>query len=556
MEARHPHWVDKIARELAEKRGREKKVIVLNGGLSVSGLQHIGRLRGEVTINDAVAKVLRDMGFRTKQTIVLYTVDPWKGSERQRAEFRDPEEAKKYIGWPLERVPDPHGCHRNWVEHYWEDFGNYLKDFAHDVQVVTTGDLYRNNERMKEYIKRVLELREEVRKVINKYRGRKPFPEGWIPLEPICESCGKITDTEAVAVDVKSWKVEYVCRNCGYRGVTSISNAKLNWRIEWVGIWYVLQVDFEPYGKDHATPGGSRDSAVDLAVNIFGIEPPEGIPYEWVGWSVRGRDMGDMDSSDFKGFTPREWLEVAEAEVLRYYYLVNEPMKRLVVGLDTVYRYVDMYDRAERLYYGVEEPSPKEAQQLHIIKRSFELAQLRPLPKEMPFQLPYLHAVALVQTLPKTGDIVEEAIKRLKATKVLTREPTELDIERIRRRLTYARNWLEKYAPDHYKIKVLEKLTEDIIKSLTPKQAEKLRILLEEFRKVENWTEDEIKAAMMRVPRDSKEDERKFFQAVYLVFFGKPFGPRIAPYLALLGREFVIRRLEEAVKMCREVLGF
>ncbi|HDI74693.1 MAG TPA: hypothetical protein ENF55_01915, partial [Thermoprotei archaeon] len=42
--------VDKIIREFGSK---EK--IVCNGGLSVSGLQHCGRLRGEVTYNDVVS---------------------------------------------------------------------------------------------------------------------------------------------------------------------------------------------------------------------------------------------------------------------------------------------------------------------------------------------------------------------------------------------------------------------------------------------------------------------------------------------------------------------
>jgi hypothetical protein len=34
------------------------------------------------------------------------------------------------VGWPLIRVPDPKGCHSNWVEHYWEDFGGYLDKFT------------------------------------------------------------------------------------------------------------------------------------------------------------------------------------------------------------------------------------------------------------------------------------------------------------------------------------------------------------------------------------------------------------------------------------------
>ena len=76
----------------------------------------------------------------------------------------------------------------------------------------------------------------------------------------------------------------------------------------------------------------------------------------------------------------------------------------------------------------------------------------------------------------------------------------------------------------------------------------KLRALLQEFSKLDAWTEDSIKEAMKRVPRESKDVERAFFEAVYLIFFGKPSGPRIAPYLAMLGKDFVMRRLEDALR--------
>lgn len=53
---------------------------------------------------------------------------------------------------------------------------------------------------------------------------------------------------------------------------------------------------------------------------------------------------------------------------------------------------------------------------------------------------------------------------------------------------------------------------------------------------------------MKRVPRESKDVEKAFFEATYLVFFGKPSGPRIAPYLAMLGKDFVLNRLNEALR--------
>jgi lysyl-tRNA synthetase class 1 len=38
---------------------------------------------------------------------------------------------------------------------------------------------------------------------------------------------------------------------------------------------------------------------------------------------------------------------------------------------------------------------------------------------------------------------------------------------------------------------------------------------------------------------------RRFFESLYLAFLGKDKGPRAAPFLAVLGRDFVLDRLEE-----------
>ncbi|MFB6470723.1 MAG: lysine--tRNA ligase [Vulcanisaeta sp. AZ3] len=547
----YTHWIDRIAGQVLERcRGEGKEECVLNGGLSVSGLQHIGRLRGEIVLNSVIAERLRDFGLRVRQVLTLYTVDPWKGKDKQLEQFLNQEVGRRYIEWPLERVPDPKGCHKSWVEHYWRDFGDYLDYFAKNVEVVTTGEMYREHPRMRDFIVMTMKNRDRLIEVINKYRGRNPYPKDWVPFEPVCENCGKIGTAEVLKLDLDKYEVEYRCTYCGHVGKAKLTDGKLPWRVEWVGIWYTLQVDFEPYGKDHAMPGGSRDSALEIARSVYGINPPLGIWYEWVGYVVNGKDVGDMGSSDFIGFTPKIWVEVAEPEVLRYMYIFHEPTKRLTFGLDSIYQYVDMYDRAERLYYGVDEPSPREKDYLGLILRSFEYAQLKPLPREMPFQLPYLHAVALIQTLPQSlsvDELVERAIKRLRNTKILTGDLDDLSLSRIKLRLIEARNWVSKFAPEVYRIRVLEELPNSIRTSLTDTQRVKLSVLLKELESLDVWSEDNIKEAMKKVPREDRNTERTFFKGVYLVFFGKPNGPRIAPYLAMLGREFVIKRLREAL---------
>jgi len=343
------HWLDQLVDRLEERlRDRGKDTLVFNGGLSVSGIQHVGRLRGEVLLVEAVRRELERRGYRVKQYLTLYTQDPWKGKDRQVSVFKSGGE--RFKGWPLSRVPDPYGCHKSWVEHYWSDFGPYLKEFTDGrITIVKTTELYRSG--LKEFMREVLEKRSIVRDIINRYRGRKPYPKDWIPIEPICGRCGRIDSTEAIEV-LDGDRVRYKCRSCGFEGIAGFEESKLNWRIEWTGVWKVLDVDFEPYGKDHATPGGSRDSCVDLSINAFNHRPPEGEWYEWVSIRIGGREA-DMSSSGFTGITPREWLEIAHPQVLRYIYFSTHPHKRIVIDPVEVPRYYEEYYRAERIYFNM-----------------------------------------------------------------------------------------------------------------------------------------------------------------------------------------------------------
>lgn len=535
------HWIEALADWLEECfKARGKDVYVVNGGLSVSGLQHVGRLRGEVVIPEVVRRLLESRGLRVRQYLTLYTQDAWKGKESQRSAFPDPEAAKKYTGWPLIKVPDPKGELSSWIDRFWADFGPYIGEFTDGrVEVVNTTDMYRG--KLLDFVKLSMQRREEIRKIVNKYRGRKPYPPGWIPFEPRCQNCGRIDTTEAIEVSLDEEKVKYRCRSCGHEGWAPLWDGKLNWRIEWVGVWWALGVDFEPYGKDHATPGGSRDSANELALKVYGITPPEGLPYEWVSLKTRSGES-DMSSSDFTGFTPREWLEVAHPEVLRFLILRIPPMRKLSLGLHEIPLYYDQYYRAERVYYGVESTGRREEDIL--LARSYELSYTRGKPPaRMPAQPPYTHMAILAQILPEDrwGD---EAIRRLQRSGHLPQEPSVFDLERVRSLLPRARRWAELYAPEYMRIRVLEELPAEIVERIPAGMREKLRGLGEKLAGLEEWSEDAIKQAMIEHTRGWGSGERKeFYRYFYLVFVGRESGPRAAPLLSLLDREFVVKRL-------------
>ena len=74
-----------------------------------------------------------------------------------------------------------------------------------------------------------------------------------------------------------------------------------------------------------------------------------------------------------------------------------------------------------------------------------------------------------------------------------------------------------------------------------------LRAYLERATKAE-WTEESIKESMVSLTKVGKlpVDTSRFFRDLYLVLLGKERGPRAAPFLAVLEKAWVLKRLREA----------
>ncbi len=537
----YQHWIDALVKEIIRYWGEDATKIDCSCGLSVSGLQHVGRLRGEITLTNTVMHQLREKGYVSEHYIVRYTSDEWKGKEGQLAQFPNPDEAKEYVGRRLVDVPDPQSELVSWVDRYWLDFGEYLDHFSRDATLVSTNEIY-TWPKMHELVRFTIQHREQAREMVNKYRVRNPYPEGWFPISVVCEECQRISTTTVIDVDLDAYTANYRCEGCNHEGTTSIENGKLSWRVEWAALWKVLDVGFEPFGKDHATPGGSRDSAKEIAETFFKFKPP--VPYanEWVGLIENGVDKGDMGSSDFNGFTPKTWVSVAPGEALRYIYLKNKSMKRLTLGLEYIPTYIGQYERAERVYYEIDTPKAP-PHEIDDIRRSYELANLEPLSDAMPPQVPYLHAVLLTQIIPPEK-LPNAAFDKLAESGITPRKLTKNQRTEITTRLDQARTWVTTYAPQTYRVTTLPKPPKGLNKSI-PKELRPFYQQLAEVLNPKQWTEQAITDAMKDLTGSMPKDtQRAFFRYLYQAFFGTDKGPRISAYFAFADPSLVHARLQ------------
>ncbi|UCE95923.1 MAG: lysine--tRNA ligase [Candidatus Bathyarchaeota archaeon] len=531
----YKHWIDEEADALANLN---RSSYIINTGMAISGLIHIGKCRSDLLCPGALSIKLRSLCKDVKHYLTLYTQDPFKA----KPPLVKPDFAEKYRGIRILDVPCPKGCCGSWVDHFLNPFKSTLDNFKIHPIMIATDQMYQKP-KMKMIIRKIMRKREEVRRIANRYRGEAKKPHGWIPFNPLCNKCHAISPqfTEALSLDLDNWTVEYRCKKCNDHGVSGMELGKLDWRLEWAAIWLFLDVDFEPFGKDHAMAGGSRESCSAIAREVLGFEPPRGQPFEFVSLLVDGRSI-EMTSSGGVSFDFDEWPRVAEPEVLKYWYMIMKPMKHLEFSPSRIPYLVNEYDRAEAAYFNIQEP--QDPQIALAMKRSYELAHNEAPPTEMPIQVPYDHAAMISQLVADLSDhdAVLEALRRTIAIPGKASEKsTNYVLERIRR----AYCWATEYAPTRYRIKMLPRMPEDVKHQLGEKDLAALASLADSL-EAQEWTPADLKAEIYRIARDViKMSPKRFFQVIYLVFFGQKSGPQLAQFISSLDKESVITRLRK-----------
>jgi len=539
------HWATKLAASIIQERG-EKEHYTFNSGMSISGPMHIGNLRGELILNSRVQQVLEEEhGKQVTLKGTYYTQDRFKGKQAQLNQFSDANKAEQYIGYRLIDVPDPEGCHDNWVEHFNSANAPYLRKFGVESDPITTTEFYKLPE-TKEVVRTFLSNKDKVREVLNQYRDRK-YPEGWIPFDPLCTECNRIDQTRATSIDLEQGLVHYTC-DCGAEGTSQLEKGKLAWRLEWSALWEVLGVDFEPYGKDHATPGGSRDSCVDICQN-FGLNYPEGFAFNWVYYKAKNEEGGGkerkiMSSSQGRGITTQEYLDIGEPAALSYLYVSTKAMKEIEFDLAELPVLHRRFDRAERTYFDdldEEERSKLSDKEEQNIKKNYELA-VNSLPEEQPIRAPYDVCATIGQIIPlreedNQQEVEKERLERLASLGHIPERVSEKDRVRVLSRIERATNWARSYAPEDMVYGLNETVTAAIKEELSEEQVEAMLELRQALK--EEKDKDELKDLLFTVKDNSQLETRQFFQTAYLCLLGKKKGPRLNELIATIGQDRV-----------------
>lgn len=519
------HWADINAEKVIRQKG-ERSVYTCASGITPSGTVHIGNFREIISV-ELIVRALRERGKRVR---FIYSWDDYDVFRKVPKNVPNAEEWEQYLRMPITLVPDPWERAENYARSNEKELEKLLPLVGVEPDYIYQATEYRRS-RYAEGVRKALEHREEIRRILNKHRT-EPLPPEWFPISVFSNFTNR--DRTTVLSWDGEWGVTYRCEDTGKEETVDLretSAVKLLWRIDWPMRWAEEGVDFEPAGKDHHSEGGSFDTAKEIVRKVYGGEPPVTFQYDFI--RIKGRG-GKISSSSGEVVDLAEVLSVYQPEVVRYLFVGTKPNSEFAISFDLdVIKIYEDYDRTERVYFGIDEVGEKKREKE---KRIYELSQVREIPTTAPVQFAFRHLCNLL--LIHAGDI-EAALDAYPGG-------TELDEasrERGRVRARCAWNWISTYAPEDFRFSL--RSPEDGAIEI-PREMRNVVVALRERLAAEYDDRDEkgIQELVYEVSRGQGQEPKMFFPVMYRILVGKEKGPRLGGFIKTIGKERVLRLLE------------
>lgn len=527
-------WVDREAQTI--KKNATHNHAWVDDMKTPSGRIHVGALRG-VVIHDLLYKSLLENGLDTKTSYVFNDLDQMDAIPS----YLKGDEWKQYGGVPLCNIPSPEEGYANYAEYFAKEFIATFEAINCHPQIIWSSELYRTG-KMNDVVKMALDRADRVRDIYSSVSKSKR-KDDWLPIQPICEKCGKMGTTYAYAWDGK--KIKYRCDQttkwataCGHTGSMSPfdGKAKLHWKADWPAYWKVIGVTVEWSGKDHMSEGGSYDVSSRISKEVYDYDAPYAKGYEW--FTVGGKKMS---SSKGIGTSAKEVSSILPPELLRFL-LVRTPMERHLdfdpFG-DTIPNLFDEYDRCLNAFFDKREgitTAGKQGQVNADFARIIELSIVRPLPDNRIF-LPRFRTVA---NLLKQKQDIKEFFETQKGNDLT---PEELEI--LEERAVFAEVYIKNYAGEDTAHEFLEEAPEDL--QLTDAQTLFLKTLGNNLSRSRAKGRDQVQDVVFASLKEHDLKPRDVFSAFYQILIGRDAGPKAADLILEFGIRNVVERINQVV---------
>ena len=512
------HWSEEIAERII-KRNPNKEEYVCATGISPSGSIHIGNFR-DIATSYFVVRALRKKGKKAK---LLFSWDEFDRLRKVPVNVAAVNsDMEKYIGCPYVDVENPfkESDASSYADYFEKEFESSIGEFGIDMDYRHQAEMYRSGKYTK-YILEALEKRGQIFDILDRHRTQKAKEgerENYYPVSIYCSECGKDT-TKITSLSDDCTKATYECA-CGHKGTfdfTKDFNCKLAWKIDWPMRWMYEGVDFEPGGKDHASPHGSYDTSKDIAREVFSYEPPIFQGYEFIG--IKGT-TGKMSGSSGLNLTPGTLLKIYQPEVILWLYSKTDPLKAFDFCFDD--GILRQYFEFDKMYNAVKDGTASNAQLEIMYNTTVEGREIETVPMG--------HLVQL-------GSVVDFNVKMLET--VFEKIGTPYKYEQFKDRLERAKYWLEHCAPENVN-RLRETRNWDVYETLDENGKKEVEALFS-FISKGGYDLDELNKKLYAIPKEvcgGELDEKAlkalqgtFFKNVYKLLIDKEKGPRLYLFL-------------------------
>ena len=524
------HWSEEIALKIIE-RNPDKEEYVCAAGISPSGSIHIGNFR-DIATSYFVVKSLRKMGKKAKLLFSWDEFDRFRKVPVNVAKIDD--DMEKYIGQPYVDVRNPYndGC-KSYAEHFEKEFEESMKKFGIEMDYRYQAQMNRSG-KYSEHIITALKKRGEIFDILDSFRtqtAQEGEKEAYYPVSIYCPECKKDT-TKITSLSDDCTEAEYECQ-CGHKGHFNFKtdfNCKLAWKIDWPMRWMYEGVDFEPGGKDHASPTGSYQTSKIISKKIFGYEPPLFQGYEFIG--IKG-STGKMSGSSGLNLTPDTLLHIYQPEVILWLYSKTLPTKAFDFCFDD--GILRQYFEFDKQYNEYKKGTANELN-ASIMEKCLSDREISTVPMGLLVQM---------------GSVVDFNIPMLET--VFEKIGTPYKYEQFKDRLERAKYWLENCAPEAVN-RLREYRNWDVYAELSDEEKKEISMLHEYIAKG-GYSLDELNTKLYDIPKavfpDIVEDKKKmkeiqgkFFKDVYKLLIDKEQGPRLYLFLFAIDPEKYVGLLD------------
>ena len=530
------HWSDKIADKIIS-RNPEKEEYVCAAGISPSGSIHIGNFR-DIATSLFVVKALERKGKKAK---LLFSWDEYDRIRKIPVNVAKANgDMEKYIGASYADAPNPFGTEeKTYAEYFEKEFEASIEKFGIKMEYRYQAQMNRSG-KYREYVIEALRKRGEIFDILDSFRtqdAQEGERENYYPVAIYCPECRRDT-TKITKLSEDCTKAEYVCQ-CGYHGehdFTKDYNCKLAWKIDWPMRWKYEQVDFEPGGKDHASPGGSYDTSRVIAKKIFDYEAPVFQGYEFIG--IKGT-TGKMSGSSGLNLTPGTLLQIYQPEVILWLYAKSDPTKAFDFCFDDgiLRQYFEFDKQYNSFLDGTADDYVKDIMNSCLM-----------FDKKIS-TVPMSHLVQLCSVVDFNVDMLETVFEKI---------GTPYKYEEFKERLGLAKYWLENCSPENVN-KLCPVRNWPVYEGLDEKERAAVA-MLHAYLSGNEYTLEELNKELYEIPKriygyeaeNLKALQGTFFKNVYRLLLNKEKGPRLYLFLYAIEKEKFLSLLDFSTPITQE----